>query len=62
SPAYVRVPEGDESVSGRLPEAHEHVIQTLFRPTARNGIRRRLPNRKVGAKINGDFLYSIEYI
>jgi hypothetical protein len=49
SPAYVRVSEGDENVSGRLTETYEPVIQTLFRPTARNGTRHRLPNREAGA-------------
>ncbi|MDR0699604.1 MAG: hypothetical protein LBG28_10370 [Tannerella sp.] len=31
------------------------VAQSVFRPTARNGVRRRLPNRKAGATANSDF-------
>ncbi|MDR2139116.1 MAG: hypothetical protein LBP50_06180 [Tannerella sp.] len=56
SSADIRMPDGDRSVSGQLlPDANEPVIQPIFRPTARNGIQRRLPNRKAGAAINNNF-------
>jgi hypothetical protein len=48
-PAHIRLPDGNETVFGQLPEANESVTKTIFRPAARNGIR--LPNRKAGAVI-----------
>jgi hypothetical protein len=55
SPAHIRVPDGDGNVSLQLHEKDKHAVKNLFRPTARNGVRRRFPNRKAGATANNDF-------
>jgi hypothetical protein len=42
SSADIRMPDGDRSVSGQLlPDTNEPVIQSIFRPAARNGVSRR---------------------
>jgi hypothetical protein len=46
SPAHIRVPDGDGNVARQLHEKDEHVVKNIFRPTAHNGVRRRLLNRK----------------
>jgi hypothetical protein len=55
SPAHIRVPDGDGNVSLQLHEKDKPAVKNLFRPTARNGVRRRFPNRKAGARANSDF-------
>jgi hypothetical protein len=55
SPAHIRVPDGDGNVARQLHEKDEPAVKNIFRPTARNGVRRRLPNRKTGATANNDF-------
>jgi hypothetical protein len=39
--ADICVPDGSRTLSGRLSDANEPVIQSIFRPAARNGVSHR---------------------